>query len=163
MRCQHQILLGFGAEPRGAHNVDPIGTGAGSLGDETGRGGWDKRGVHKRRGASHLLLLLLPSRSPFSLRFRGGGLEHSVPATRQATQLSSSSPMTQSLLRLRQASQGSAESPLTESESGESKPLRTPEYESRCMLLWRLGGKRLGFGAMAMGAVRGTVLGADMV
>ncbi len=71
--------------------------------------------------------------------------------------------MTQSLLRLRQASQGSAESPVTESESGESKPFRTPEYESMCMLLWRLGGKRLGFGAMAMGAVRGTVLGADMV
>lgn len=30
------------------------------------------------------------------------------------------------------------------------------------MLPWRLGGKRLGFGAMAMGAVRGTALGVDM-
>ena len=69
--------------------------------------------------------------------------------------------MTQSVFRLRQASQG-AESPLTESESGESKPFRSPEYESRCMLPWRLGGKRLGFGAMAMGAVRGTAQGADM-
>lgn len=122
-------------------------------------------GFIKGLGASHLLLLWLPSRSPFSLRFRGGGLstnEHSVPATRQATQLSSSSPMTQSVLRPRQASQGGADSPLTESESGESRPLRSPGYESRCMLLWRLGGKRLGFGAMAMGAVRGTAQGADM-
>jgi hypothetical protein len=68
--------------------------------------------------------------------------------------------MAQSVLLFRQASQGGAENPLTESESGESKPLRN---ESRCMLLWRLGGKRGGFGAMAMGAVRGTAQGADMV
>lgn len=71
--------------------------------------------------------------------------------------------MTQSLLLLRQASQGGAECPLTESESGELKPLRNPVCESKCMLPWRLGGKRGGFGAMAMGAVRGTIEGADMV
>jgi hypothetical protein len=68
--------------------------------------------------------------------------------------------MRQSLLLLRQASQGGAAKPLTESESGELKPLRK---ESRWMLLWRLGGKRGGFGAMAMGAVRGTAQGVDMV
>lgn len=120
-------------------------------------------GFKFKEGASHLLLLPLVSTSPLSLRFRGAGLsikEHSVPATRHATQLSSSSPMAQSILLFRQASQGSAENPLTESESGELKPLRN---ESRCMLLWRLGGKRGGFGAMAIGAVRGTVHGVDMV
>lgn len=93
------------------------------------------KGEERGGCGSHLLLLLLVSRSPFSLRFRGAGLsisEHSVPATRQATQLSSSSPMAQSVLRFRQASQGGAEKPLTESESGELKPLRK---ESRCMLL----------------------------
>jgi hypothetical protein len=99
------------------------------------------------------------------LRLRGKGPstnEQSVPATRHATQLSSSSPMTQSVLRFRQASQG-PECPLTtESESGESKPLRSPEYESRCILLWRLGGKRGGLGAIAMGAVLGTAQGVDM-
>jgi hypothetical protein len=35
--------------------------------------------------------------------------------------------------------------------------------ESRCMLFWRLGGKRGGLGAMAIGAVRGTAQWADMM
>ncbi len=83
---------------------------------------------------SYLLLLWLSSTSPFSLRFRSGGLstsEQSVPLTWHPTQLSSSSLMTQSSLRRMQASQGGVGWPLSESESGESKPLRRPEYESR--------------------------------
>jgi hypothetical protein len=138
-------------------------TGTGHRGGRLPEGTSDKKawGRLKER-ASHLLLLLLASRSPFSLRFRGGRLsadEQSVPATKHATQLSSSSPMTQSVRRFKQASQGVGEKPLTESESGESKPLLN---ESRCMLLWRLGGKRGGFGAMAIGAVLGTAHGAGM-
>jgi len=52
---------------------------------------------------------------------------------------------------------------LTESEPGESKPFRKPGCESRWTLPWRLGGKRGGLGAMAMGAVRGTAQGVDIV
>jgi hypothetical protein len=109
---------------------------------------------------------MLSSAKPLSLRFLGMGLsskEHSAPLNTQRTHPSSSSLMTQSSLRRKQASQGWTGWPFTEPESGESKPFRRPGYESRLMLPWRLGGKRGGLGAMAIGAVLGTALGVDMV
>lgn len=90
--------------------------------------------------------------------------------------------MTHFILRREQASQGTGGFPfrcVEESESGESRPLRrlpavaAARHESRLrallprpLLLW--GAKREeddenGLGAMAMGAVRGTALGVDMV
>lgn len=109
---------------------------------------------------------MLSSAKPLSFRFLGMGLsskEHSAPLSTQRTHPSSSSLMTQSSLRRKQASQGWAGWPFMEPESGESKPLRRPGYESRLMLPWRLGGKRGGLGAMAIGAVLGTALGVDMM